>query len=163
MLKYKQMWRFALALLVATTALPAFGKGEPASKSRVAVASVVVQRSGTGFPVAREEVTEGLTARRLVNSGSLGLAPEAVVSDTLTTVPARMAPKAAKAKSPLDYKAVLDDLVITRDLQIPGAPTMALRLIPTSTALVGGQVSPIVLTPRVVGSSWYGLDVAARF
>jgi hypothetical protein len=40
---------------------------------------------------------------------------------------------------------------------------MALRLIPTSTALVGGEVSPIVLTPRVVGSSWYGLDVAARF
>jgi hypothetical protein len=164
MLKYKQMWRFALALVLATTAVPAFGKDAPASRSRVALASLVVQRSGTGLPVAREEATQSLKDPGLVSSGSLGLAAEAVVSDTMPmAVTARMAPKAAKAKSPLDYKAVLDDLVITRDLQIPGAPTMALRLIPTSTALVGGQVSPIVLTPRVVGSSWYGLDVAARF
>ena len=163
MLKYKQMLRFALALVLVTTAVPAFGKGQPVTKTRVAVASLVVQRSGTGFPVAREEAPRTLTDPRLVSAHSLDLAAEAVVSATVPAVTARMAPKAAKAKSPLDYKAVLDDLVITRDLQIPGAPTMALRLIPTSTALVGGEVSPIVLTPRVVGSSWYGLDVAARF
>jgi hypothetical protein len=161
MLKYTQMWRFTLALVLATTAVPAFGKGEAATKTRVAVASVVVQRSGPGFPVAREEATQSLAGPRLVNSDSLAL--EAVTSTAVPAITARIAPKAAKAKSPLDYKAVLDDLVITRDLQIPGAPTMALRLIPTSSALVGGEVSPIVLTPRVVGSSWYGLDVAARF
>jgi hypothetical protein len=161
MLKYTQMWRFALALVLATTAVPAFGKGEAVTKRRVAVASVVVQRSGHGFPIAREEATHALPAARFVSSDSLGL--DAVTSAAVPAVTARIAPKAAKAKSPLDYKAMLDDLVITRDLQIPGAPTMALRLIPTSTALVGGEVSPIVLTPRVVGSSWYGLDVAARF
>ena len=160
MLKYTQMWRFTLALVLATTAVPAFGKGEAATKTRVAVASVVVQRSGPGFPTAREEASPSLTGPRLVSSDTLAL--DAVTS-AVPAVTARIAPKAAKAKSPLDYKAVLDDLVITRDLQIPGAPTMALRLIPTSTALVGGEVSPIVLTPRVVGSSWYGLDVAARF
>jgi hypothetical protein len=143
--------------------VPAFGKGQPALKTRVAVASLVVQQSGTGFPMAREEAARSLTDPRLVSAGSLDLAAETVASAAVPIVTARMAPKAAKAKSPLDYKAVLDDLVITRDLQIPGAPTMALRLIPTSTALVGGEVSPIVLTPRVVGSSWYGLDVAARF
>ncbi|HEY6556635.1 MAG TPA: hypothetical protein VI072_05155 [Polyangiaceae bacterium] len=162
MLKYTQMWRFALALVLATTAMPAFGKGEAATKTRVALASVVVQRSGHGFPVTREEeARQRLTAPRFVSSDSLG--SDAVTSTAVTAVTAPIAPKAAKAKSPLDYKAMLDDLVITRDLRIPGAPTMALRLIPTSTALVGGEVSPIVLTPRVVGSSWYGLDVAARF
>jgi hypothetical protein len=39
---------------------------------------------------------------------------------------------------------------------------MAVRLIPARQALAG-ETSPIVFTPRVVGSSWYGLDVAARF
>ncbi|HMJ14282.1 MAG TPA: hypothetical protein VK524_22860 [Polyangiaceae bacterium] len=156
------MRRLALVLLVSTLAVPAFGKGGPAVKSRVAVASVVVQRSGPGFPVGREEA-DSLTDQRLISSVDLGLAAEAAVSAAAPIVVSGIAPKAAKAKPPIDYKAVLDDLIITRDLQIPGAPTMAVRLIPTSTALAGGEISPIVLTPRVVGSSWYGLDVAARF
>jgi hypothetical protein len=73
-----------------------------------------------------------------------------------------MGSKSEKAKSGIDYKGLLSKFVVTRDLQIPGAPVMALRLIPLRNSAAPGS-SPIVLTPRVVGSSWYGLDVAARF
>jgi hypothetical protein len=60
------------------------------------------------------------------------------------------------------YRDVLSSLAIAKDLQIPGAPVMALRLLPTSRALSGDDSTPIVLRPRVKGGG-YGVDIAARF
>jgi hypothetical protein len=72
--------------------------------------------------------------------------------------------KSCEIGSSCSYRTLLGYLVVTRDLQIPGAPSMAVRLIPTARAL-SGDTSPIVLRPRVdgAGSSWTGLDIAANF
>lgn len=59
------------------------------------------------------------------------------------------------------YKALLGHIAICRDLEIPGAPAMAVRLLPTSRALAGPTKTPIVLRPRVDGG--YGVHVAASF
>ena len=77
--------------------------------------------------------------------------------------PAADAP-AKKSAGTRSYRAILGSLAIARDLQIPGAPAMAVRLLPTSHALAGESSSPIVLRPRVPGGGgWYGVDIAARF
>lgn len=60
------------------------------------------------------------------------------------------------------YKSLLGSLVIARDLSIPGAESMGLRLIPTTDPLAGDSAT-IVFRPRLIGSSWVGVDVAARF
>ncbi len=60
------------------------------------------------------------------------------------------------------YRSVLGKLVITRDLELPGSETVAVRLLPTSSALAGHSRSAIVLRPRVDGSK-YGFHLAARF
>jgi hypothetical protein len=57
------------------------------------------------------------------------------------------------------YDGILRSLVIARDL---GNETVGLRLIPTSTALAG-ESSAVVFRPRVMGTTWVGMDVAARF
>lgn len=75
--------------------------------------------------------------------------------------PAR--PSGKRCVGSCSYKALLGSLVITRDLEIPSAPDMSVRLLPTSHA-IGGKSSPIVLRPRVPGGGgWYGVDIAARF
>jgi hypothetical protein len=101
------------------------------------------------------------------------VAPEGVQKEALSV--ARAAAPQAPERRPqppvptcklgegCSYKTLLGYLVITRDLEIPGAPVMALRLIPTRSALAGGASSPIVLKPRVVGTSWSGLEIAAQF
>jgi len=97
--------------------------------------------------------------------------PEGVQKEALSV--AQAAPSAAperpqppaptcKIGEGCSYKTLLGYLVITKDLEIPGAPGMALRLIPTRSAL-GGSSSPIVFKPRVVGTSWSGLEIAAQF
>ena len=72
------------------------------------------------------------------------------------------APKKCAIGSSCSYHKMLSYLVITRDIQVPGAPEMALRLLPTSSALAGDSHSRIVVRPRVKGGG-YGVDVAARF
>ena len=61
------------------------------------------------------------------------------------------------------YKTMLGALVITRDLRLPGTSLLAFRLIPTRRALGGGIEVPIVLRPRVIATSWYGVDAMVRF
>jgi hypothetical protein len=166
------MMRIALVLAVTLTALPAAAAGPGAKKApraaqgRVVAASLMVQRTGAELLSGRDAAdSRDVLSRGLMASPSLALGPDSIDGVPLPGVSSHMAPKAQKAKPAIDYKAILDDLIITRDLQIPGAPTMAVRLIPGTQALRGSDdpVSPIVFTPRVVGSSWYGLDVAARF
>jgi hypothetical protein len=163
MFNCRNMFRFALTLtssaVVMAVALPAAATGE----QRVAMASVVVQRAGQGLLAVRDAgLVSDVVTQQLVTAPGLTATPRVAT----TPAPAAsddMGPRPGKAKPLLDYKAILGGLVITRDLHIPGAPTMAVRLIPSSTSITGEDSSPIVFTPRVVGSSWYGLDVAARF
>lgn len=62
------------------------------------------------------------------------------------------------------YKALLGQLVITRDLEVPGAPSLALRVLPTPSSLGGGaSASPVVVRPRVDGEGRYGLHIRASF
>jgi hypothetical protein len=72
-------------------------------------------------------------------------------------------PAARPKKRSSTYREALSSLAIARDFQIPGAPLMAVRLLPTSRALSGDGSTPIVLRPRAGGGSGYGVDLAARF
>jgi hypothetical protein len=66
-------------------------------------------------------------------------------------------------RAPLGFPGFFRGLVVTRDLILPGAPFLALRLIPTRRALGGDTQVPIVLRPKVMATGWYGLDLMARF
>jgi hypothetical protein len=59
------------------------------------------------------------------------------------------------------YRDFLGDLVITRDLEVPGVP-LGVRLIPSRSALAG-RSAPVALIPRFVGTSWYGAEIVASF
>ncbi len=59
------------------------------------------------------------------------------------------------------YRGLLNDLVIARDLEIPGVP-LGVRLIPSRSALAGPSAR-IALIPRFVGTSWYGAEIVASF
>lgn len=71
------------------------------------------------------------------------------------------APKKCSLGSSCSYHKMFSYLVITRDIQVPGAPAMAVRLLPTKHALAGDSKSTIVVRPSVKHS--YGVYVAARF
>ncbi len=83
-----------------------------------------------------------------VDAASVSVAPSA-----------EPAARPKKRRSP-SYRAVLGSLAIARDFHIPGS-VMALRLLPTSSALAGETTTPIVLRPRV--DDGYGVNIAARF
>lgn len=74
---------------------------------------------------------------------------------------ARKSPVARCGPEGCGYKALLGHLVITRDLELPGSSSVAVRLLPTSHALAGDSRTPIVVRPRVQGA--YGVHLAARF
>jgi hypothetical protein len=60
------------------------------------------------------------------------------------------------------YKAILGNLVITRDIQ--ASTNVSLRVLPTAHALGGRDAAtPFLLRPRVNGSGSYGLDFRAKF
>jgi len=60
------------------------------------------------------------------------------------------------------YKAILGNLVITRDIQ--ASPNVSLRVLPTAHALGGEDAAtPFLLRPRVDGSGRYSLDFRAKF
>ena len=66
-------------------------------------------------------------------------------------------------RSALRFSSVLGALVITRDLMLPGTSFLAFRLIPTRRALGGEVQAPIVLRPRLLATTWYGVDALMRF
>jgi hypothetical protein len=70
--------------------------------------------------------------------------------------------KANKKSSAPNYKALLSELVITRDLQVPGS-AVSVRMLPTSSAIGGGTSAPIMVRPRVDGSGRYGFHMVASF
>jgi hypothetical protein len=79
--------------------------------------------------------------------------------------PSADAPKPQKAKKKSgkpNYKALLGELVITRDLQVPGS-AVSVRVLPTSSAIGGGTAAPIMVRPRVDGSGRYGFHMVASF
>ena len=139
MLHNREMFRYSLGFALAVFAVPVTAAATPRVQTKVAAVT-----------------TRSVVAASLATSA---MASDYALSSAVTK---GMEHKLGKAKPLLDYKALLDDLVITRDLEVPGAP-MVLRLVPVSMAPSGVEDSPIILMPRVVGRSWYGLDVAARF
>ena len=72
------------------------------------------------------------------------------------------APKRACSSASCNYRSILGKLVITRDLELPGTQSVAVRLFPTSSALAGSSRSTIVVRPRLEDST-YGFHLAARF
>jgi hypothetical protein len=62
----------------------------------------------------------------------------------------------------IGYRALIGELVITRDIELPGLTGVGVRMIPSRSAVVGSPV-PVVLIPRFVGTSWYGAEVIASF
>jgi hypothetical protein len=166
--------RYLAPFVILTAASPALAQSGQTSQTRVAVASILIRQAALAVSEASSQAADEL----LENAGEsvVELDPEAMGPDASATSfdttgeadsgePDEAAPAEA-SKPAFDkswYKAVLGELVITLDLQIPGVPTaMALRLIPTTSAL-GGASAPIVLRPRVVGTDWVGLDIAGRF
>ena len=155
----------ALTALVAasTVAVPAAATGP--APGRVARASRVVQQAAVAA------LAESAATPR-ASRPAPQVAPEGVQKEALSVAQAAAPPAPQRPQPPTptckigegcSYKTLLGYLVITKDLEIPGAPVMALRLIPTRSALAGGASSPIVLKPRVVGTSWSGLEIAAQF
>lgn len=87
-----------------------------------------------------------------------------VPSDVVTT-PSAEVPRVTKQKSKksgINYKQILGGLVITRDLQVPGS-AVAVRVLPTASAIGGGTSAPIMVRPRVDGSGRYGFHMVASF
>lgn len=152
----------ALALLAVSSSARAEGP------RRIANASLVVQRVAAELTSRAEPVTVAHSESELMLQLPPTLSAETLIAAAdATQALEAAAPKDAKKKSAAStpsYRTLLGYLVITRDLQIPGAPKMALRLIPTTKAL-SGDTSPIVLRPRLdgAGSSWTGVDIAALF
>lgn len=161
------MARFAAVALVAASgalAAPAAMAAGP-GQVRVARASAVVQQAGAaalaGKTKARAQLaTPPVGAAEGVQKPALSVASEAAAPPVERPEPPRPTCRLGEGCS---YRTLLGYLVITKDFDIPGAPGMALRLIPTNSSLGGGSTAPIVLKPRVVGSSWSGLEIAAKF
>jgi hypothetical protein len=155
----------ALTVLVATSvvALPAAASGP--APGRIARASRIVQQAAARALAETREATKASSPAPQV--ALQGVQKEALSVAQAAAPPAPERPQPPKPTCKLgegcSYKTLLGYLVITKDLEIPGAPGMALRLIPTRSALAGGPTSPIVLKPRVVGTSWSGLEIAAQF
>jgi hypothetical protein len=168
LLSVKHVWLLSLISVSAVT-LPASAE----APRKIAVASIVVQQAAAALVAERaqpirsdrtpeqSELPLTLSAETQAALAELGASPAGAESGQRRSEASR---KSCSLGESCSYSSLLGSLVITRDLQIPGAPTMAVRLIPTARAL-SGETSPVVLRPRVAGagSSWYGVDVAARF
>ena len=159
----------ALAVVIAGSTLAVTAHGQQASASRAVRAAVVVQQQAAYIasqPIGLQTVSLQPPVPMLAwSQTALILSPPA---DASFLPPSRSVESSGCAPGVTQCgHGLLADLVITRDLAIPGAPGMVVRLIPTRSALAGGETSVVVFKPRVigtiVGTSWYGLDVAARF
>jgi hypothetical protein len=96
--------------------------------------------------------------------GELECLPESLVLDhgagrsTLEPVPVH----AHAQRDRVDYRAVMGELVITRDIELPGLSGVGVRMIPSRSAIAGSP-APVVLIPRFVGTGWYGAELVASF
>jgi hypothetical protein len=96
--------------------------------------------------------------------GELECLPASLVLDheagrsTLEPVPVR----AQAQRDRVDYRSVMGELVITRDIELPGLSGVGVRMIPSRSAIAGSP-APVVLIPRFVGTGWYGAEVVASF
>jgi len=160
----------ALTALVAASAVTVPAAATGPAPGRVARASRVVQQAAAAALAESARSVESTTRRASAPAPQVAL--EGVQKEALSVAQAAAPPAPERPQPPTptcklgegcSYKTLLGYLVITKDLEIPGARGMALRLIPTRTALAGGASSPIVLKPRVVGTSWSGLEIAAQF
>lgn len=145
-----QIGRFLVGLAVTAFAVPAFAEG-PAHTT-------------TGAPDAPPAKATGVSSAFEASVALVASEQPAKAEDSRLPAQARHLPppKSCSLGSSCSYHKMLAYLVITRDIQVPGAPAMALRLLPTSSALAGDSHSSIVVRPRVKDGG-YGVDVAARF
>ncbi len=137
--------------------------------TRIAVALATLSLTGAAWAEDAPKAGNGfgLSAPDSSLPASLALPAAGNVAEVAPT-PEDAAPK--KAASPkrsctsasCSYRSLLGQLVITRDLELPGSETVAVRLLPTSSALAGSSRSTIVVRPRLQDST-YGFHLAARF
>jgi hypothetical protein len=159
--------RFSLPFALLLAAPSVYAAGGAPVKPRLVHARAMLQAVSRA---AAAEAWQPSRADRAVvrlspESLSLQLAAEPVpASGELSNVPAQPKPaaKSSGVKGLPAYKTILSSLVITRDLSIPGTDSVGVRLIPTSNALAG-ESAAIVFRPRLIGTSWVGMDIAARF
>jgi hypothetical protein len=135
--------RFACALVAMTVSIPALAE-EPAAPSH-----------DYGVPDTISELP-----------ASLRLSSSELLKFEATVAPAT--PKKQHRSSTgcnengCGYKAILGNLVITRDIQ--ASRDVSLRVLPTAHALGGSDAAtPFLLRPRVDGSGRYSLDFRAKF
>lgn len=135
--------RFAVALVVLTVSAPAFADESPASAS----ASLNAPESITELP-ASLRVPSSVLAR--------------MTARTETSTAEKRKTKGSCTKIGCGYKAILGNLVITRDFQ--ASEDVSVRVLPTAHALGGDDASTaILLRPRVNGAGQYGLHLRAKF
>ncbi len=141
--------RFLPALAVVAVAVPAFAQGPAAKKAKLRIA---LPMKATGASSAFEASVALVAAEQPTKAEEKRLPAQA------RHLPS---PKTCPVGSSCSYHRMFASLVITKDIQVPGAPAMAVRLLPTKHALAGDSHSTVVLRPNVKGS--YGVYVAARF
>jgi len=110
---------------------------------------------------ARQRVTCPTVAVFAVE-GELECLPQPPVLDRSARGATLEPTRAPVRRDDVGYRALMGELVITRDLEIPGLTGVGVRMIPSRSAVVGSPV-PVVLIPRFVGTSWYGAEVVATF
>lgn len=150
-------------LALAVLSFPMAASAEPGAETTRVRARAVLQPAGLAAGAGLVAAPEAVPAELVTVPSAEGLAE--VEPETESRARRKASPRRCLAATSCSYKSLLGELVITRDLEIPGAEGMAVRLFPTSSALAGDDSrAKIVLRPRVEGSgSAYGLHLAARF
>jgi hypothetical protein len=129
-------------------------KGAPLPDRRTESADAVVEQRVTCASVALFPI-----------EGELQCAPAPLLDDrslrhsNVERVPVNAGVERDEA---VNYRALLGELVVTKDIEIPGLTGVGFRMIPSRSAVAGSPV-PVVLIPRFVGTSWYGAEVVASF
>lgn len=161
--------RFVLSgLAVLCVAAPAFAEGGAETAVHVARAAELIRTGSLNDPAVRlAPVGRAELALTLSPLAAVEVADDSTAATPQPRHPPAKTHRTAEHRcnlvSACGYHKVLSELIITRDIEVPGTQLLALRLIPTSNALAGTSTAPIVVKARVLGTSWYGVDVAARF
>jgi hypothetical protein len=130
----------------------------------VAEPALAEPKAAVGKARAAEQQVTCKTVAVFAVDGELECLPESLVLDreasgsTLEPVPVR----AQAQRDRVDYRSVVGELVITRDIELPGLSGVGVRMIPSRSAIAGSS-APVVLIPRFVGTGWYGAEVVASF
>lgn len=153
-------------LAVLCFAAPVYAEGGAEASVHVARAAALIRTGSLETPALRlAPVDRAELALTLDPSVAVEVADESTPTapEPKPAPPRHSEPHSCSIVTSCGYHKVLSYLIITRDIEVPGTELLALRLIPTSRALAGNSKTPIVVKPRVLGTSWYGVDVAARF